>query len=171
MRRRFLSVAALIFAAACGIADDSSITEPTLQRPLIPSPSIATCQNLTFAQVKTMLLALYADGSPDENAVRGKFDNMEHHFTNTGNIATAQQRAWDIAEYTLDARDSGKLPGVTNQQIADVLNAIFCLVGLNPLFGPNSFLIYPSDGAQILKTTDGFAGVSIPPNNVTVPTL
>src|SRR5688572_28411538 len=165
MRRRSLSVAALFLAAACGVADNSSITEPTIQRPLVASPVVVQSCPVTFTELQNQLVALFADGSSDETSALSKLNNIQHQLNN-GNIADAQAKAWDLANFIQTKKTKNTFLG-DNQEIAAFNNALFCFVG----YGPNSFLIYPNDLAQTITTADGLAGVQIPANNVAVPTL
>lgn len=166
MRRRFLSVVALIFAAACGVADNSSITEPTtIQRPLVASPDVVQACNVSFATLYGQLQNLFADASNDETSALSKLNSIQQQLNN-GNLAGARVKAWDLVGFIQQKKTKNTFLGDADE-IATFNRNLFCFVG----YGPNSFLIYPSDDEQTLVTDDELAGVKVPANNVAVPTL
>lgn len=83
-----------------------------------------------------------------------------------------QARAHAIVEWLLARQRAGTFRG-TDAQLAALINAIYCFAGIDLSIGSasNTELILPSDEPQTVTTTDGAAGVQLPANPVTEPTL
>jgi len=83
-----------------------------------------------------------------------------------------QARAHAIVEWLLARQRAGTFRG-TDAQLAALINAIYCFAGIDLSIGSasNTELILPSDQPQTVTTTNGEAGVQLPANPVTEPTL
>ncbi|HKS05554.1 MAG TPA: hypothetical protein VJR92_04500 [Gemmatimonadaceae bacterium] len=172
--RRFVgstAVAALVFAAACGDFNEGTTPSQQARAPRSASataPVPGTCT--TLPELITMTNTLFGAGSPNANSVIGKLNNLAHHVA-IGNFAEAKGQAFNTVEFVLKKVATGGLPG-TAQDAVNLVNGIFCFAGLSlQINDPSgSFLVYPTDEAQILQVP-GVAGTSLPPNPVSEPTL
>jgi hypothetical protein len=174
MRRSFVgttAVAALAFAGACGDFNEGTAPSPQSRAPRtasVTAPVPGTCATLT--ELIALTNTLFGAGSPDANSVIGKLNNIAHQIE-IGDFATAKTHAYTTVKFVLDKYAGGGFPG-TAQDAVNLVNAIFCYVGLTlQINDPSgSFLVFPSDDAQILQVP-GVAGTSLPPNPVSEPTL
>ena len=167
MRRRIAAVIALsaaaVVLASCG---DSRTTNPT--SPIRPesgrlNSTTATC--LTYTELVALVNDVFGAGSPNANSALGKLENLNRQLQK-GNIADAQAQALNIVSFIQQKATAGGLPG-THAQIQSLITGVLCFAGLPP----DTFLIYPSDNAQILRHSDGKSGISFQANTVNVPTL
>lgn len=173
MRRSFVgttAVATLAFAVACGDLTQSSTAPVRFERPrgaAIQAPVPGTC--VTVSQLIAFANAAFGAGSPNANSVIGKISNLDHRIS-VGNFAEAKAHAFTIVDFVLDKNAEGGLPG-TQQDIVNLVNGVLCFAGLPmQITDANSFLVFPSDEAQVLQVP-GIAGTSLPPNPVSEPTL
>ncbi|HEX8725496.1 MAG TPA: hypothetical protein VF737_08920, partial [Gemmatimonadaceae bacterium] len=98
-------------------------------------------------------------------SVIGKLNNLDK-FVQAGDTTDAQAQANNIVSFVQMKATQGTLPG-TPQQIDAFIGGVLCYAGLSP----NTFLIQPTDSAQVLATNTGQSGVSLQAHTVTVPTL
>ena len=169
MRRRIAAYFGLfvgaVLLASCG--SDSRRDGPT--SPFGPqsrqSNAIAgTCTS--FSNLVSLVSTVFGAGSPNANSVLGKLNNLNGKLQQ-GDTAGAQAQAQNIVSFVQNKAQQGGLPG-TQAQIQALINGVLCYAGLS---GADTFLIFPSDQAQILKHSSGQAGLSLQPNTVDVPTL
>ncbi|HWH50253.1 MAG TPA: hypothetical protein VN651_01820 [Gemmatimonadaceae bacterium] len=168
MRRRIASLAGLLSAAAiiisCG--DNARRTFPTgpLQpaaRSLDLTPGACT----TLSALQSLASAVFGAGSPNAQSALGKLSNMDA-LLQQGKLSSAQSQAQNIVTFVQQKAAQGTLPG-SHDQIEAFISGVLCYVGLSP----DTFLILPSDNAQVFKNGAGNAGLSLQANTVTVPTL
>ena len=91
------------------------------------------------------------------------------HWTRTiqaGNLAAAQADAQTIISFVQLKAAQGTLTA-THAQVQALLSGVSCYAGLSP----DTFLILPSDLAQVVRANGGQSGISLQPNTVNVPTL
>jgi hypothetical protein len=160
MRKLFL-VAGILLAAAC--ADRT--TNPEQQRDLGPARDLAPgCQVLSYADLQTLINQVYGAGTPDANAALGKLQNVQHQLS-LGDVATAQDRAWDLVEFTVGKYKAGTLIA-PESLVMELVNGLLCYAGLAPYYSTidNSWIVRPGDLPQILVSDDGWAGLSLPAN-------
>ena len=173
MRRLTLLAASILgvsILAAC--AGDISNTAPT-EAPKVPTPQVAptpgTC--IDYTTLYNQVLGLFANSSPDQNAARGKLDNMKHQV-DIGNFAAARAQAFNLVDFILKKFKQGSLVA-SEADLITAVNNIFCFAGLSLTLSnaDNSWIIYPSDQPQTLTTDDEFAATDLPGGVVTEPTL
>ncbi len=86
--------------------------------------------------------------------------------------ARIQALAHGLVDYLLQRHAAGKFRG-TDAQLAALINAIYCSAGISmSVTDPdNSVLVLPGDGPQVVTHSTGEAGVSLPANAVSEPTI
>jgi hypothetical protein len=170
MRRRIGSALGLLVGAvllvSCG-EDSRRLTGPP-SRPVVPDSrrsdiTPGTCT--TLSNLTSLVNAVFGAGSPNANSALGKLSNLDKQLQQ-GNLAGAQDQAQNIVLFVETKAAQGGLPG-TRAQIQALISGVLCYAGLSP----DEFLILPSDDAQVVKTSNGHAGLSLQPNTVDVPTL
>jgi len=164
MRRRIVSYLGVFVGAAllasCG--QDARRSGPT--SPLAPQgrqSTVAPGTCTSFNNLVAMANAIFAGGGPNVNSVLGKLDNLNKKLQK-GDLAGAQDQAQNIVSFV-----QSKAPAGTGAQVQAFVSAVLCYVGLTQ----DTFVILPSDQAQILKAGSGQAAISLQPNTVTVPTV
>lgn len=166
MRRSAVSLASLFllaFASACRDGKQSLLpTDPAALGGASRALTPGTCT--TLGQLTSLIGIVFATG-PNANSVLGKLDNLDKQLKK-GKIADAQAQALNIVSFIQQKAAAGVLSG-THAQIQGLISGILCYAGLPT----NSFLIYPSDQAQIIISPTGHAGVNLQGNTVTTPSL
>lgn len=165
---KVLTPGALLLAiAACGEM------APTASAPRQAELSHLSC-TATLESLLGQAAALFGPDGPDYNSVRGKLVNLEAMLTHPSGKrqAQAQARAHDIVNFTLRARDAGRLSG-TDAEVTAFVNAVYCFAGLDIVLPgtEDTYFILPSDQPQTLVGLDGTAAVSLPANPVSEPSL
>ncbi|MGH7669331.1 MAG: hypothetical protein ACRENQ_07530, partial [Gemmatimonadaceae bacterium] len=154
---------ALLIATACAGPDADS---GRIAGPNQPSANIATggaCTNL--AGLLRLGHQAFDGGSPGILLVFAKLLIL-NRFETVGNTANAQATAQQIVTFVQSQASKEKLNG-TPAQIDAFITAVRCFAGLSG----TTFLVQPSDTAQVLSTSDGTAGIALQANTVTVPTV
>ena len=123
-----------------------------------------TCTS--FSNLVSLVNTVFGAGSPNANSVLGKLNNLNGKLQQ-GDTAGAQAQAQNIVSFVQNKAQQGGLPG-TQAQIQALISGVLCYAGLS---SGDTFLIFPSDQAQILKHSSGQAALSLQPNTVDVPTL
>src|SRR5262245_1942216 len=168
MRRSMASLVALsvvtVLLASCSDvsrreADPTSPIRPGAGQ-LSTAPACVTLNNLV-----SMVNTVFGAGSPNANSALGKLDNLDKQLQK-GNLADAQDQARNIVAFVQQKAQQGGLPG-THAQVQALISGVLCYVGLSP----DTFLIFPSDAAQVVKHSGGRTGISLQANTVAVPTL
>ena len=168
MRRRIASLVGLLSATAllvsCG--DDARRTFPTGPRqPGARSLDLAPGVCTTFSALQSLANAVFGAGSPNAQSALGKLSNM-NKLLQQGKLSSAQSEAQNIVAFVQQKAAQGTLPG-SHDQIEAFISGVLCYAGLSP----DTFLILPTDNAQVFKNGAGNAGLSLQANTVTVPTL
>jgi hypothetical protein len=170
MRRRIASTIGLLMVAvlllSCG--DDSRRFTGPSSRPVTPDSrrsdvTPGTCT--TLSNLQSLVNSVFGAGSPNANSAQGKLSNLDKQLKQ-GNLAGAQDQARNIVTFIQTKAAQATLPG-TSAQIQALISGVLCYAGLSP----DTFLILPSDNAQVVKNSTGQAGLSLQANTVTVPTL
>ncbi|MBA3853527.1 MAG: hypothetical protein C0503_03870 [Gemmatimonas sp.] len=167
MRRTRIAAALLLAVVASACAD----LLPTTSRPasglIVNSGSCTATLSSLLAQADTV----FGAGAPNVNSVVGKINNLDHHLNNN-NPAEAKNRAFETVAFVLQKERENDLAG-TAEEIARFVNAIYCYAGLDITISDpaNSWLIYPSDSAQIIYGLNNTAGISFPAFPVVEPSM
>lgn len=167
MRSTRIAATLLLALTASACAD----VLPTDSRPTSGlSANSGTC-TATLSSLLAQADVVFGAGTPNVQSVVGKLNNLDHHLNND-NPAEAKTRAFDIVDFTLQKERENDLAG-TEEQIASFVNAVYCYAGVDiTITDPaNSFLIYPTDSAQIIYGLDSTAGVSFPGMPVGEPSM
>ena len=174
--RRYLvgstAVAILALVAACG--DLNQGTAPSLRNQTATriaaatAPVPGTCT--TYPALVELANDLFGEGSDNANLVISQLNTLAHDVA-AERFESAKAHAFSVVEFVLDAYRAGGLPG-SAQDAVDLVNSVFCFVGLSiQISDPSSsFFVSPGDGAQILQVP-GIAGTSLPPNAVSEPSV
>ena len=170
--RRFLRAGSILavamYAAGCAGGGDAATGATT---PAAGTPAQVGEFCVSFADLTALVNTVFGAGAPDANSALGKLNNIQQQVNN-GDNAAAQAQAYNLVSFILKKYGQGGLPG-TPAQMVSLVNGIFCFAGLSlEITDPtNSWLVYPSDAAQILRSSNGLAGTSLPANVVSEPTL
>jgi len=168
MRRRIASCIGLLVGAAllasCGQDSRRDPTSPLAPNGRRANTIAGTCTS--FSNLVSLVNTVFGAGSPNANSALGKLNNLQSQLQH-GDTAGAQAQAQNIVAFIQTKAQQGGLPG-TQAQINALISGVLCFAGLS---SGDTFLIFPSDQAQILKHNSGQAGISLQANTVTVPTL
>lgn len=169
MRRRIASLVGLLAAGLVIVSCGQDARQGALPTgPVTPGSSRSdaapgTCT--TLSNLNALANAAFGAGSPNASSVLGKIDNLDKQLRK-GNIAGAQDQARLIVSFVQAKAEQGTLPG-THAQIQALISGVLCYAGLSP----DTFLILPTDNAQVLRSGNGHAGISLQANTVNEPTL
>jgi hypothetical protein len=167
MRRRNASFLGLLAAAAFVVScsnDAGRGTSPTAPGQPRFSTTVAAC-GATLSSLTSMVNTVFGAGSPNASSALGKLDNLDKQLQK-GNLSGAQDQARNIVSFIQLKAQQGGLPG-TPAQIQLLISSVLCYAGLSP----DTFLIYPSDAAQVIKHSAGSSAISFQGNTVNEPTL
>jgi hypothetical protein len=106
--------------------------------------------------------AVFGAGSPNANSALGKLSNMQKQL-DKGDIVDGQAQAKNLIGFI--QQKASTLPGASQAQT--LINQLECYAGI----AANTFLIFPSDQPQSVINSTGQAGLSLPGNPVSEPTL
>ncbi len=178
MRKSLASAAivgALLFSVSCGDSrgNKSTLTAPQISRTVItgggsgaPVPGTCTTNNAIEAEIN----AVVPPGS-NRGSVHGDFGKMGADI-NKKDIAGAQALAYSITKLLIQLYKAHSLTG-TQAQAAKLINDLFCYSGLAiTVTDPaNASVIYPTDAGQVVVSSTGTVGSSLPSGAVTEPTV
>ncbi|MDQ8164521.1 MAG: hypothetical protein P3A28_02020, partial [Gemmatimonadota bacterium] len=158
-------LAAALIVSACSDrrADTGSPTAPLLVRDAQGALVMGACT--TIGDLNALAQILFASDGPNVNSVLGKLDNMAKKVAD-GDVTGAQDQANNIVRFVRDKAEQGVLSG-TSAQVTSFISGVLCFAGLSP----DTFLILPSDTAQIRIAADGLSGIKLSAGPVGVPTL
>ncbi len=168
MSRRLATAATLLaLFAIAGCTDHApTATAPSGAPQISKSTTAGTLGSCTtLSGLIDLANEVFGSGSPNVQSVIGKLNNLDH-FVQIGDTTDAQNQAQNIVSFVQQKATQGTLPGTT-QQIDAFLGSVLCYAGLSP----NTYLILPTDNAQVLTSNTGNSGVSLQAHTVTVPTL
>lgn len=156
-----IASAALVIAvtvAAC--TDRSASTEPAQQFTRGVATTLATCPSA--AELEATVNTVFIEGSPNAQSALGKLNNMVKQYTN-GDIAGAQDQARNIIRFL-----RLKWSELAHQElIPGLIDGLECFTGITT----DSYIVVPTGETQTLVTDAGSAGMQLPPNAVSEPTL
>ncbi len=172
---RFLLLFIAAFALACTDAPTSTAPElaPADELTLIEATSdlrwTRGCSSIGPIQMLAALLFLHDRG--DRSWIGGRLGGLNSEVRGRRR-ESIREKAHAIVEWLLERKRAGRFRG-TDEQLAALINGIYCFAGIDLSIGSasNTELILPSDQPQTVTTTDGQAGVQLPANPVTEPTL
>lgn len=151
------ALAAVLLAASC--TDRSNPTRPLTGK---VSANIVPGTCTTLANLQSLVNTVFGAGSPNASSALGKLNNLDH-FIQQGNFSGAQTSALNLVSFI--QQKAPTLPGGAQAQA--LINAIECYAGLLQ----NTFLVMPTDSAQVIISSDGVSGIKLPGNPVSQPTL
>lgn len=154
---------ALAVAACTDRSDNGMATSPNLRRGAVGNVTLGACT--TIAQLNALASSVFGAGSPNVSSVLGKLDNLRKKV-DAGDVQGAQDQANNIVTFVQQKAAQGTLPG-TQAQVTAFISGVLCFAGLSP----DTFLILPTDDAQVRLASSGQSGVSLADHTVTVPTL
>jgi hypothetical protein len=125
----------------------------------------------TLSALISLTNDVFGAGSPDANSAIGKLNNIQHQI-DIANYATAKEHAFTLVQFILAKWKTGGLPG-SQAQVVSLVNAIFCYVGLAvEISDPfNTSVIFPTDSAATIVSSDGSVGTVLPTGSVTEPSV
>jgi hypothetical protein len=175
-----MAVAAALVVTACS-SDSRSPTEvapPPVEASIVPSG----CP--TVGQTASMIVALYPARGGERLLATVTYAAILLYI-NTRHQADARTLVFRLLDFTLQQFNAGKLNGAgslaTRQQLLAFETGLYCTVGLpttgltlpgdpgNP--GTVNKVVFPSGNTQNVVTSDGNAGVQLPPNSFNTPAV
>lgn len=171
-----LLVAVLVIVAACSDAPSAptaSVEPPSTELTLMQASAdirwVRGCP--AIGPLSLLAIAIMSHNNADMRAVVARLRDLNEDVR-ARRQARLKERAHALVEFLLDRYKAGKFRG-TDAQFASLINAIYCFAGISiSIDSPkNTELILPADEPQIVVVTDGQAGVQLPANPVTEPTL
>jgi hypothetical protein len=154
-----LAAASLGVLAACGDARPTNPVAPELTHPRL-TVDLPACQNLTSAEMITLINNVFGAGSPNANAALGKWDNIQKQKT-SGNTTEVTSKTWNLVDFILVKRAENKLP--SNEDLQELVRELFCYAGIDAGYpGGGGWVLYPGDAPRTVVTDDGQAGMIIP---------
>ncbi len=163
MLRARLSFAALLVVLATVLVSCTDRPAPTeVARPYSRSAKAAAGTCTTIPQLKTLATTVF--GSRNQ-FLHDALDNISDigEYVAENHIADAQKKAKSLTAYIQKHATSLANPS----QSQTLIDAILCYAGLTT----DTFLVFPSDQPQDIVTSNGQAGIQLPANPVTEPTL
>ena len=177
--RSLLRLVALVACATLAACGDSRYSGPTTNpdaavasQALPPNvASTAVCTPTSIQGLIALADSAFGSGSPNAQSVIGKLGQL-NALVLAPDAAGARSQAINTIEFTIRKNTQSPLPGGQARVVA-FINAVACFGGLDfSITTLGSFyFIQPSDGPQVLKSVDGWAGISLPANPVFEPTL
>lgn len=146
------------FVAAC--SDRPAPTAPLSRFVSGANATASSCTNMT--ELTKLVNDVFGVGSPDANSALSKLRSADRAIQK-GDTTAAQSAARNLIRFVYDKASS--LPG--EEYVAALIAAVECYVGITD----DSFLVYPDDQPQVLIADAGTAGISLPANPVSEPTL
>lgn len=161
LRRARLPIALLTLATVLAACTDRPA--PTAPLSLFRSDANAlpgTCT--TISNLTTLVNQVFGAGSPDASSALGKLSSMDKKLKRN-DIVGAQDAARNLIRFIQEKAAS--LPGA--QYVPQLIASLECYVGITD----DTFLVFPSDQPQVLVSDNGTAGISLPAQPVSEPTL
>ncbi len=163
MPRARLSIATLLVIAAAVVSctDRPAPTEAATAMGRRVGASATGC--LALGDLNNLVITVFGTANmPNQNSALHKLDQVTKALAK-GNTADAIAKANDLISFIrLKATELA-----VQAQAQALIEAIECYAGIDQ----NTFLVYPSDNPQTITSEDGQAGIVLPVNPVTEPTL
>ena len=171
-------LATSLFLAACS---DMGNQAPTPSEPSAPEATLVTPPGCpTDAQIHAQIHALFPKGLEDIAEI--KYAAIRVAMI-AGKTALARQIMYNTVDWTLKQYAAGRLIGgksaATQARVTTFINSLYCIVLLpqpsipSGALGPDgaAAIVSPSTTPTDVVTQSRIAGIEIPPNGVTQPTL
>ena len=163
-----IALAATVFAAACSDSRHSVLpTDPS------PTADISIRQNLrqclTPEAIDQLAQLVWGPRHPHYFAVVARIAPILFAMQRN-DTATARTKAFQAVAFILKVQGRRRFQG-NPPPVDKLIQAIFCLAAVTYTDPANSFLILPSDQPQVVVAGDAQAGVQLPANPVSEPTL
>jgi hypothetical protein len=133
-------------------------TAPVLTAPA--SIQAGTCT--TYDDLEALMRIVFGNGSPNVNSGIAKLKQVKKKLEKN-DAAGAQDHAKNLIRFL--QQKANDLPG--RDRVQELISKIECYAGLSG----DSFLVYPSDQPQTFVSNSGAAGLQLPANPVSEPTL
>ncbi len=175
---RTLTRCTLAFVAAFALACADSPSAPPAATPEDATTLVNAQSDIRWSagcpasgQLSTLALLLIARNNDERRVVLARLAELSE-VVRSRRQERIQQRAHALVAWLLQRYRDGKFRG-TDAQFAALVNAIYCFAGINiSIDSPkNTVVVLPTDEAQVVTTQTGLAGVNLPANVVTEPTL
>lgn len=171
MRR--LGLTAIAFAATVLMAACSDSRHSVLPTDPNPSADISIRQNLrqclTPQAIEQLAQLAWGPRHPNYFAVVARLSPILFAMQRN-DTATARTKAFQLVDFILKLQGRRRFRG-NPPPVDKLIQAIFCLGAVTYTDPDNSFLILPSDQPQVVVAGDAQAGVQLPANPVSEPTL
>ncbi len=171
-----LLVAVLFFVAAC--SDAPSAPQATVEPQATDLTLVQASSDIHWVRgcpaigpLTVLAIAIISHNNEDMRSVVARLGDLNEDVR-ARRQARIKERAHALVEFLLKRYQAGKFRG-TDAQFAALINAIYCFAGIDiDIETPkNTELILPSDQPQVVVATNGQAGVQLPANPVSEPTL
>ena len=116
----------------------------------------------TINDLTALVNQVFGAGSPSASSALGKLSNIDKKLRR-GDIVGAQDAARNLIRFIQEKAAS--LPG--EQYVPRLIAALECYVGITD----DTFLVFPADLPQVLISDNGTAGIQLPAQPVSEPTL
>ncbi len=115
----------------------------------------------------TALLEEAFQGSPDENAVLGKWDNIQKQVRDQGDTVTARGKVFTLVDFIRTKHAQTPLT-ISAENLVKLYNGLFCFVGIDANIGDpaNFWIVYVGDSVTTFVTDDSLSGIQFPANAV-----
>jgi len=177
-RHRLLSccVLATLAIAACSERGEDAATGPSARNNNAPVAASTTC--ISVDSIESLIRAVFPAGN-DRSSALSRFNQVTRQVPRS--LSTAQNHAMQLVDFLLNKYHDGRMIGgqsvATRQRLEELINGIFCLVGLPPLLpgvlDPDgaAAVVTPTSPTMTIVTGTEWAGVQIPSGGVPTTTL
>ena len=171
MTRRLLSACTLAVAFFALSCSDGALRAPT-------APDAATTMDsresrsprcLGPEQIERLAKRAFGPRRGIAEAIEEKAEKIIRLMARRDTVG-AKKAAFDAVKFVLLQQGKPRFDG-NSEDVEAIIRALFCLAGVATTETSTSALVYPTDLPQVIVTGDGRAGVSLPGNPVTEPTL
>jgi hypothetical protein len=162
------ALAAVLFAVSCTDARHSVLpTDPTSTADISIRDNLRQC--LTPQAIDQLARVAWGPRHPNYFAVVARISPILFAMQRN-DTATARTKAFQAVDFIQKLQGRRRFRG-NPPPVDAIIQAIFCLAAVNYSDPDNSFLILPSDQPQVVVSGDANAGVQLPANPVSEPTL
>lgn len=169
MRHGTVLVFACVVAACSDTAEHVTLPHVTPAQDNQPLPPPGTCT--TYGALASLVTTLFGPSLDRIAPAIHVLDAMQQEIV-AGNITVAQDTALYLVNMTLTDSKAGTLRG-TPADVLALINATLCYAGLpsRTTDPDNAWVVFPTDAAQVMTSSDGLAGTALPGHVVSEPTL
>lgn len=175
--RRLVAAVVVLFGVACADARNTVLpTDPSTSmdskggRSWRPPTTPRAC--LSFGAMEELAEDVFERSRPNYRAVDAKIDQVERALKRR-DLAQARTAALDAIQFILLKLNQRRV-GRVSFEAQLLINGLLCVTGQLPGGADSTAtttLIMPSDQPQVVVATSGTAGVALPANPVSEPTL